>query len=46
MLAVVVVVVEDMDGDMANSYFVREDAGSVVPANFEPVGQADVGLVD
>lgn len=49
-MAVVVVaaavVVEDMDGDMANSCFVREGVGSAVPANFGPVGQAGVGLLD
>lgn len=36
--AVVVVVEEDMDDDRPNSYFVREDAGSVVPESFEPAG--------
>lgn len=45
-VVVAAVVVEDMDGDMAKSCFVREDAGSVVPENFEPVEQAGVGLVD
>lgn len=31
-----------MDGDMANSWFEREGAGSDVPANFAPAEQADV----
>lgn len=41
-VAVAAVVAADMDGDMVNSYFVREDADLVAPANFEPVEQADV----
>lgn len=45
-VVVAAVVVEDTDGDMANSWFVREGVGSVVPTNFGPVGQAGVGLVD
>lgn len=43
---VTVVVVEDMDGDTANSCFEREGAGSDVQANFEHAEQAGVEFVD
>lgn len=42
----VVAVVEDTDGDMANSCFEREGAGSDVQANFEPAEQAGVEFVN